>query len=319
MYQMPLHHLEYGYDEYDAFNLPSKLPQMSADSTIARTIQFVEKNKANPFFINVWIHATHTPHYPKEKFLALFPDLNEQQQVYAAVVAEADFKIGLLFEKLGELGLDEKTIVIFSSDNGPERTGTKKITEDNSTGPGFGTYYSVGETGGLNGRKRSLFAGGIRTPFIVRWPGVVPSGKIDKTTVIGGVDMLPTFVELAGASLPEGYKADGESLVSAFKGEAFDRQSVLYWQWNFANNNPYFWPGLGIQEKEWKLLINKNLNIRELYNTSSDWAEQDNMAEQHPDIVEELEKKLDAWVLTLPDSPPESCFSSERTDLDSQQ
>ncbi len=304
--------LEYGYDDYDAFNLPGNLPQMSADSTIAKTIQFVEENKAIPFFINVWIHATHTPHYPKDRFLAQFPNLNEKQKVYAAVVAEADFNIGLLFRKLQQLELDEKTIVIFSSDNGPEITGNRKLIDDNSTGPGLGTYYSVGETGGLKGRKRSLFAGGVRVPFIVRWPGVIPSGKIDKTTILGAVDILPTFVELAGGSLPENYEADGESLVSAFKGEPFIRQSILYWQWLNYNDNPYFWPGLGMQDDEWKLLVNKEFNLRELYNLKTDWAEQKNIADQNPNKVKELEAKLDAWVLTLPDNPSASCFSSER-------
>ena len=218
--------IDYGYDDFDAFNVSSQFPQMSADSTMTRTLNFIENNKEKPFFINVWLHATHTPHYPKEKFLAQFPDLDEQQKVYAAVIAEADHNIGLLLAKLKELELDEKTLVIFSSDNGPEITGTEqhKTSEDNSTGPGLGTYYSVGETNGLKGRKRSLFAGGIRVPFIVRWPGVVPTGIIDKTTPLAAVDILPTFVELAGATLPKAYKPDGESITSAIKGKSYTRQ-----------------------------------------------------------------------------------------------
>ncbi|TRX59213.1 sulfatase-like hydrolase/transferase [Fulvivirga sp. M361] len=309
--------LDYGYDAYDAFNLPNQLPQMSADSTMTRTLDFIEKNKENPFFVNVWVHATHTPHYPKEKFLAQFSDLDEQQQVYAAVVAEADYNIGLLFNKLKELGLDENTLVIFSSDNGPEITGNeyKKHAEDNSTGPGLGTYYSVGETNGLKGRKRSLYAGGIRVPFIVRWPGVVPAGKVDKTTPLAAVDILPTFVELAGGTLPETYEPDGESLVSIFKGNSYTRQSTIYWQWLFANVNTDFWPGLGIQDGEWKLLINREINRKELYNTNTDWAEQIDLVAQNPGKVKELEAKLDKWLLTLPENPPTNCFSAERGSL----
>ena len=309
--------LEYGYDEYDAFNLSSQFSQMSADSTMTRTLNFIEKNKEKPFFVNVWIHAVHTPHYPKENFLAQFPELNEQQKVYAAVIAEADFQIGLLFAKLKELGLDEKTLVIFSSDNGPENTGNEKhkYSEDNSTGPGLSSYYSVGETNGLKGRKRSLFAGGVRVPFIVRWPGVVPSGIIDKTTPLAAVDMLPTFVELAGGTLPENYKPDGESIVSAIKGESYERQSVIYWQWLSANKRTDFWPSLGIQDGEWKLLVNRDFNRLELYNTNTDWAEQTDLAAQNPDKVKELEAKLDAWVLTLPANPPANCISSERKNL----
>ncbi|WP_372776069.1 sulfatase [Mangrovibacterium sp.] len=309
--------LEYGYDDFDAFNVSGRFPQMSVDSTMTRTINFIEKNKEKPFFVNVWIHATHTPHYPKEKFLSQFPELDEQQKVYAAVVAEADYNIGLLFAKLKELGLDEKTLVIFSSDNGPEITGpaTKTNLNDGSTGPGLGSYYSVGETNGLKGRKRSLFAGGVRVPFIVRWSGVVPSGKVNKTTPIAAVDMLPTFIELAGGTLPNDYKPDGESIVPAIKGEPFSRNSILYWQWLFANSKTDFWPSLGIQDGEWKLLVNKEFGRLELYNINTDWAEQENIAAQNPAKVKELEAKLAAWVSTLPVNPPSNCFSSERQNL----
>ncbi len=309
--------LEYGYDDFDAFNVSSRFPQMSADSTMTRTINFIEKHRDKPFFVNVWIHAAHTPHYPKEKFLEQFPELNEQQKVYAAVIAEADYKIGVLFDKLKELGIDEKTLVIFSSDNGPESTGSEKnkYSDDNSTGPGLGRYFSVGETNGLKGRKRSLFAGGVRTPFIVRWPGVVPSGVVNRTTPIAAVDMLPSFVALAGVTLPEDYRPDGESIVPAMKGKPFNRKSIIYWQWLFANNKTDFWPSLGVQDGEWRLLVNKDLNRIELYNTNADWAEQKNIAAQNPDKVKELEAELDAWVFTLPKNPPADCFSSERKKL----
>ena len=306
--------VDYGYDEYGAFNLPRRLEQMSPDVTMERTLDFIENNKEKPFFVNVWIHATHTPHYPKEEFLVQFPDLDEQKKVYAAVAAEADHNIGLLFAKLKELGLDENTLVVFSSDNGPEITGNEnhKITQDNSTGPGYGTFYSVGETKALKGRKRSLFAGGIRVPFIVRWPGVVPAGKIDKRTPLTAVDILPTFVELAGGVLPEGYKPDGESVVPAITGKSFERNSIIYWQWLSANMKTDFWPSLAIQDGPWKLLVNKKFNRRELYNTNTDWAEQSDVSKGNPEIVKELESKLDVWVLTLPENPPANCFSVER-------
>ena len=305
---------EYGYDEYGAFNLPSRLEQMNPNATMTKTIEFIEKNKEKPFFVNVWIHATHTPHYPKEEFLAQFPDLDKQKKVYAAVVAEADHNIGLLFSKLKELGLDENTLVVFSSDNGPEITGNEnhKITKDNSTGPGYGTFYSVGETKALKGRKRSLFAGGIRVPFIVRWPGVVPAGKIDKFTPITAVDMLPTFVELAGGELPESYEPDGESVVTAIRGKSFERNTIIYWQWLSANIKTDFWPSLAIQEGPWKLLVNKKFDKRELYNTTIDWSEQIDVSKENPEIMKSLETKLDAWVSTLPKKPLSTCFSVER-------
>ena len=308
--------LEYGYDEYGAFNLPGRLHQMHVDSTLYKSIDFAKRHKDKPFFINAWIHATHTPHYPKEEFMQQFAHLDEQQQVYAAVVAEYDARIGELFATLKELGIDENTLVVFSSDNGPEITGNTKITKDNSTGPGLGTYYSVGETGGLKGRKRSLFAGGVRIPFLVRWPSVVPAGTIDKTTELATVDLLPTFLELAGASYPENYQADGGSIVSAIKGESFSRQKPIFWDWRFSSDRHDFWPSAAVQEGNWKLLTNDELGKAELYHIDSDWAEQTDVSADNPERLQELMDKLKAFQRSLPIAAPENCFSEERKTLD---
>ncbi|CAZ97604.1 sulfatase-like hydrolase/transferase [Zobellia galactanivorans] len=310
--------LEYGYDEYGAFNLPSKLHQMQADSTLYKTIDFVKRNKEKPFFVNAWIHATHTPHYPKEKYMRQFAHLNEQQQVYAAVIAEYDARIGELFETLKNLGLDENTLVVFSSDNGPEITGKKKIIEDNSTGPGMGTYYSVGETAGLKGEKRSLFAGGVRIPFLVRWPGKTPAGVVDKTTELATVDLLPTFLELAKTTYPENYEPDGVSIVPAIMGKPFERQKPIFWDWRFPNDRPDFWPSAGVQEGNWKLLANEELGREELYDITSDWAEQKDMSAENPQKVKELMQKFKTFKKSLPIDPPSTCFSEVRSRLTSE-
>jgi N-acetylgalactosamine-6-sulfatase len=307
--------LEYGYDEYSCFNVSSQFRQMDADSSIYKTIDFIERKRDEAFFVNVWLHATHTPHYPKEKYLKQYEHLEEQQQVYAAVVSEYDDRIGELFGKLKELGLDEKTLVIFSSDNGPEWTGGpgNRLSPDASTGEGLGSYYSVGETGGLKGRKRSLFAGGVRTPFIVRWPGVVPEGRIDSLTEIAGVDMLPTFLDLANVELPVDYLPDGESVLQAFKGKEFKREKEIYWQWKFSRGeSDFFWPDAGIQKDNWKLLVNKDLGIVEMYNLSDDWAEKNNLAAEFPGLRDELYKKIEMWESTLPADPPACCMSALR-------
>ncbi|MBC8473151.1 MAG: sulfatase-like hydrolase/transferase, partial [Planctomycetes bacterium] len=158
---------EYGYDEYGAFNVPGV--QIGTAEACPLAVDFIRRQNDQPFFINVWLHETHTPHYPLDEYLKQFQHLDEQQRVYASVVAEADAGIGSILSTLKELGLDESTLVIFSSDNGPEWTGKRKTIDDISTGRGLGTYYSVGQTAGLKGQKRSLFAGGIRVPFIARW------------------------------------------------------------------------------------------------------------------------------------------------------
>lgn len=244
-----------------------------------------------------------------------FAHLDEQEQVYAAVVAEYDARIGKLFAVLKTLGIDENTLVVFSSDNGPEITGKNKITEDNSTGPGLGTYYSVGETGGLKGRKRSLFAGGVRIPFVVRWPGKVPAGRIDNTTELATVDLLPTFLNLAGASYTENYQPDGVSIVSAIMGKSFSRQKPIFWDWRFSNDRTDFWPSAAVQEDNWKLLTNDKLERTELYNIGLDWAEQKDVSAENPEKLKELKGKLKTFKETLPKSAPENSFSKARTPL----
>lgn len=307
--------LEYGYDEYGAFNIAGRLHQMQVDSTLYKTIDFAKRHKDKPFFVNAWIHATHTPHYPKAEYMEKFAHLDEQQQVYAAVVAEYDARIGELFATLKDLGIDDNTLVLFSSDNGPEITGNKKEIDDNSTGPGMGEYYSVGETKELHGRKRSLFAGGVRIPFIARWPGQVPAGKIDKTTQMSAVDLLPTFMELAGGKYPKGYQPDGESIVNALKGEDYNREKPIYWDWRYSSNRPYFWPSAGIQDNNWKLLTNKKMNRTELYDISSDWAEENDVSADYPKKVKSLIEKLELFQKTIPENPPANTFSNERKTL----
>ncbi|MFC5051417.1 sulfatase-like hydrolase/transferase [Rubritalea spongiae] len=301
---------QYGYDDYKAFNLPG--PNAPADSPIPNALKFIEENKEKPFFINLWIHETHTPHYPKPEFEALHPELNDRQKVYAAIVSEGDTGVGKILAKLKELEIDKNTLVIFSSDNGPERTGAKKITEDASTGPGKGSYYSVGETAGLRGQKRSLNAGGVRVPFIAWWPGTVPAGKIDKTTTLAGTDILPTFCSLAGVTLPEDYQADGVDITSALKGENFERNKPVYWDWRAATGKKDFWASSGIAEGKWKLLHNKKLKRTELYDMTVDFKERKDLSKQNPELVEKLLAKITAWQKTLPDAPPADCISKHR-------
>jgi N-acetylgalactosamine-6-sulfatase len=260
------------------------------------------------------LHETHTPHYPLAKYLERFDDLDEQRQVYAAVVAEADAGVGSILRTLEELRLDENTLVIFSSDNGPEWTGKRKATDDNSTGAGFGTYYSVGQTGALKGQKRSLFAGGIRVPFIARWPGVIPEGRVDRTSVLTAVDLFPTFLELAGQSSPAGLELDGQSIVAALKGQRFERAQPIYWEWRGGHGPPYLWPHLGIRDGKWKMLLGLDRTRTELYDIKADWTETTNLADAHPDVVKALTKKVLAWKASLPTEPPAHCLSKLRTE-----
>ena len=204
---------------------------------------------------------------------------------------------------------------MFSSDNGPERTGKQKISPDASTGAGHGTFYSVGETSGLKGRKRSLYAGGVRTPFIVRWPAIVPPGQVDHTTALAAVDLLPTFCEVGKVPLSQDYQADGVSIVPAMMGQRLTRKRAIYWQWLYPSAQKHFWPMAAIQEENWKLMLNPKTGRKVLFNIKEDWGEQDDVIEHHPEKVKMLMAKLEKWQLDLPTIPSQSCLSASRKSI----
>jgi N-acetylgalactosamine-6-sulfatase len=304
----------YGFDEFGAFNLPGE--NMPAAETADRAVDFIRRHKDQPFFINVWMHETHTPHYPESDLLKEFEHLDEKQSVYAAVLAAGDRDVGKVLEVLDELGLVDNTIVIFSSDNGPESPNDVRHMDDQATGPGLGRYYSVGGAGGLKGQKRSLYAGGVRVPFIVRWPGMVDAGKVDRNSVLTAVDLLPTLVSAAGAKLPAGYDPDGENVLAALRGEALERSKPIYWVWppsanGGAENSPN-WPHLGYQSGGWKLLTNPVLQKTELYRVLDDWYEVDDVSSEHPEVTDRLLGEMNDLRAEFPESPSAAVLSSGR-------
>jgi len=307
---------EYGYDTYGAFNCSG--PQMPVHDDVRLAINFIQKSHAakKPFFVNLWIHEPHTPHYPLPEYLKQFAHLDDEaKEIYAAVLAHADARIGELLVALQRLDLTDETLVIFSSDNGPENTGppSRRNVNDESTGPGLGTFASVGTTGGHRGRKRSLLQGGIGVPFIARWPGKIAAGKIDDTTPITAVDLLPTWCKIAGAELPEGYVPDGMNQLPALLGTAgSQRTEPIFWEWRTARSRGDNWPALAIREGSWKLLLGKEANRIELFRFPSDRIEKTNLREEHPDEVRRLNALIDAWKKTLPAEPNEDCFSNQR-------
>tara|TARA_B100001059_G_C17809785_1_gene571537 strand:- start:828 stop:2207 length:1380 start_codon:yes stop_codon:yes gene_type:complete len=305
---------QYGFDEYDAFNLPGN--NMPPAQTADRAVDFIRRHYDESFFVNIWLHETHTPHYPESEFLEKFENFEDAEQVYAAIVAAGDRDVGKILNVLEELNLSENTIVIFSSDNGPETQTESKKHNDLSTGKGLGRFYSVGTVGGMKGQKRSLFAGGVRVPFIVRWPDNVPEGKTDTSSVMTAVDLLPTLASAAGAKLPDDYKSDGESFLSALKGESFNRNKSIYWTWPLGLNNhdstSHYWPHQAYQSDGWKLLINEELGTIELYNVLGDWYEKDNIAAKNPDLVKRLLAEMTELRATFPEYPRSEVLSSLR-------
>ena len=301
----------YGYDEYATFN-GSKTNEIAKAGSVGVDYaeEFIKKHKDQPFFINLWLHEAHLAHFPLEKFMDEFGNLDKQKQVYASVIAEGDEAVGRIAKLLKELNIDENTLVVFSTDNGPEWEGTNKELEH--TGGGYGKYYSVGETGGFKGQKRSLFAGGIRVPFVAKWPAVVPKGIENRNSVVTAVDLLPTFFEAAGIELPKDYKLDGESMMAALKGESFVRTKPIFWEWQGGSKENYTWPTLGVRYGDYKLVVDVTGNKYELYNEKLDWKEQQDLVASNPEMANKLLGMVKEWKQTLPTAPRKSCISSAR-------
>ncbi len=298
----------YGYDESSVFNGGAGWPAAGLHDTAADTIAFMKASKEQPFFVNVWIHESHTPHVPTAESMEKWAHLDEQKQVYAAVITDGDNAVGDILNALKETGLEENTIVIFSSDNGPEWTGDQ--AEKGKSG-WYGTYYSVGEAGGLRGRKRSLFEGGVRVPFVVRWPDHTPDGVKNETTVLTAVDMLPTLCAAAGVALPADYRGDGENLLEAFSGEPVKRTRPVFWEWQGYGGNPDYWPRLAVRDGEWKLMLTDDAKRGELHRIPDDCAEAVDLAGQYPEVVSRLTRLALEWKETLPKQPDPACISKE--------
>ncbi|HEY1050560.1 MAG TPA: sulfatase-like hydrolase/transferase [Prosthecobacter sp.] len=271
---------------------------------------FLQRNKDKPFYLNIWMHETHLAHHPSEESLKANAQLDEKQRIYAAVATDADRGVGLILAKLKELGLEENTLVVFSSDNGPENTHPTAKKK----GSGYGGYYSVGETGGKKGRKRSLHEGGVSTPFIVRWPGQVPAGRVDKATRLSATDLLPTVCAAVGVALPGGYDGDGENMLAAFKGTETKRTRPIFWDWTGGERPPETWGRWAIHDGDWKLLAD-DASRKELYRLADDSAEAKDLAKDNPEIVRQLSAKLDAWKASLPQSLPADCLSKKRANI----
>jgi len=311
---------EYGYDEAAVFNGPG--PQTDTFKLYDDATDFIKRhrmqNKDVPFFINLWIHETHLPHYPPKDSIKKYAHLNEQDQVYAAVVDGADQRIGKILNLLDELNLTDNTLVVFSSDNGPEQPGSKKQlrhpNDPDAKVEGiepYGKYFSVGSSGGLRGGKRDTYEGGLRVPFLVRWPGKIPAGRTDTESIVTAVDLLPTFAEVAGAKLPQDYQSDGQSILPLLKGGSIEREKPLFWQWKYGKESKKK-PMLAVRDGAWKLFLHQHDNRVELYNVMTDRAESMNIASKHPDMVKSLKVLALEWQSTLPEAPVKTALSKYR-------
>ena len=308
----------YGYDEYGAFNCSGEQMPVHEDAMHAST--FIEKSVAaqKPFFINLWVHEPHTPFHTVPKYEWRFRDMESREdQIYASVLSHADDRIGQVLDTLDRLKITDNTLVIFSSDNGPARAskaGELKLSYDTATGAGWGIHAAKGITAGRKGYKASLFEGGINVPFIARWPGKIPAGKIDNDSLISAVDLLPTFCSLAGVKLPANYQPDGVNQAQVLQGqqEAKIREKPLFWKSGSNKKSETHWVSYAVAHQQWKFVTNADGSQQELYNIVADPYEKTDVKESHPETLAELTKLLTNWKKTLPETPTGNVFSELR-------
>ena len=221
----------YGVDEYKVSSLAGMPPEhrlipqgagpnriVAANKLIAdEAIRFIEAHREQSFYLNLWTPTPHVPVYPTDEEMKPYSDLQPDRQipypgakqVYYAAVTEMDRQFGRVLDRLDALGLAGNTIVLFSSDNGPENI---HLNQAGVSG--------VGSPGPFRGHKASIYEGGIRVPFLVRWPGHVPAGRIEDDAVLAAVDLLPTLCRLAGVRAPDPLEKelDGEDISDVLLG-----------------------------------------------------------------------------------------------------
>jgi arylsulfatase A-like enzyme len=273
----------------------------STELFVNEALKFIDGRGDKPFFLQLWTLVPHATLNPTPEQMEPFnrfsnPSIPHKsaRTIYYASVADLDRHIGRLLDELDKRGLTDSTAIFFSSDNGPE-----EIFISNAG------HSGVGSPGPFRGRKRSLYEGGVRVPFIARLPGKIPAGKINDTSVVAGVDFFPTVCKLAGVPFPAGHKSDGEDVTDILFGASRPRANPLMWEWRF-NIAGHVWnrsPQLAIREGDWKLLMNPDRSRVELYDIPRDPMQAANVADKHADVVARLSARVLAWQKELPEGP----------------
>lgn len=271
------HGFDYVYHPSDGKNTaPSKNEGGKAEYELTReTIKFIEANKHRPFVAYLGHYTPHIPYTAKQELIDQNPDAFEP--VYAALIETLDDTVGVLMQRLEELGLAENTIVVFTSDNGglhvPEG-GHERVTHN--------TPFRAG--------KGHTYEGGQRVPLIVRWPGRVPAGRVVDAPV-NNVDWIPTLLELAGAAVPGGL--DGISFADGLTGGTFPERPIF---WHFPHyTNQGGRPSGVVRDGDWVLIEFYDEDKTELYNLTTDVGEKRDLAAQQPARVAALKAALNAW------------------------
>jgi arylsulfatase A-like enzyme len=241
------------------------------DAFAREAVSFIDRHKAKPFFLYLPFNAVHLPLQASQKYLDRYSDVADvRQRTFNAMTSAMDDAIGRVLESLRIADLEANTMVVFLSDNG---------------GP---EYTMVQSNGPLRGGKLLLFEGGVRVPMLIRWPTKVRGG-VEFSKMVSALDLLPTVAAVAGAAMPQTLSPDGINLVPYLEGNRTETpHEILFWRTG---------PNRAVRKGNWKL-VQADKHVW-LFDLAKDVGEKNNLANEHPEVVEELTAALDKWAGTL--------------------
>lgn len=299
------------FSPYQMQNLEDGPPgEYLTDRLTGEALKFLERNRDKPFFLNLWHYAVHEPIQAKKELvqkyeakLAFMPSAegpefsqehdkkNRERQSrpdYAAMIESVDAGLGRVLEKLRELRIDDRTAIIFFSDNGGLSTAGSLPTSNRP----------------LRAGKGWLYEGGIREPLIIRWPGVTKPGRTCAAPIIS-TDFYPTMLEMAGLSLSPTQHMDAVSLLPLIKGNAVDlRRRAIFWHYPHYHGSGHR-PSGAVRAGDYKLIeFFEDMHV-ELYNLKDDLSERNDLAAKTPGKAEELRSMLHEWRRSVSAAMPE--------------
>jgi len=265
------------------------------DRLTSEAERFLTSQRDRPFFLHLAHFAPHTPLQAKPSIEKTYPPPGpvsgkQNNPVYAAMLTSLDESVGRIVHKLAELGLSERTIVIFTSDNGGLCTTEGPHTPATSNAP-------------LREGKGWLYEGGLRTPLLVAWPGTIARKSVCDVPVCG-IDLLPTLQQACGAVPDKDHACDGTSLLEVWKDSGTLTREELYWHYPHYSNQGGR-PGGAVRSGPWKLVDFYEEGRKELYHLGDDPSESRNLAASEPKRVGELAEKLAQWRKTVGARMPE--------------
>ena len=277
-----------GHIDVGAFLVPPQDVDSTAflsDIIADHGINFMEDHIDQPFFLVMSHYAVHIPLQSTKQLIDKYeqkprPDTGLNNPVYAAMIEQVDQSVGRVMEQLDKLGIADHTVVVLTSDNGGllERF-------DRSTG------VKVTTNTPLRDEKGSLYEGGIRVPMIVRWPAAVDAGTTTDA-VVSSVDFYPTFVDLAGGSMPVAQEYDGISMVPVLSGNLPETERAIFFHYPHYHHST---PAGAIRVGDYKLIEFFEDGRAELYNLRSDPSESQNLVEELPERAAGMQQSLTAW------------------------